>query len=73
MTFSLTSYTDDEKLEIAKQYLLPRQMKEHGITKRSLRLGDEAIRAVARLSPGQPVDYAHRIPVQHRRQIPAGA
>ncbi|MDE6880388.1 MAG: endopeptidase La, partial [Oscillospiraceae bacterium] len=42
----LTSYTDEEKLEIAKQYLLPRQMKEHGITKRSLRLGDEAIRAV---------------------------
>ena len=27
----LTSYTDEEKLQIAKRYLLPRQMKEHGL------------------------------------------
>ncbi len=42
----LTSYMDEEKLEIAKRYLLPKQMKEHGIAKRSLRVSDEAIRAV---------------------------
>ena len=42
----LTSYTDEEKLEIAKRYLLPKQMKEHGISKRSLRVSDEAVRAV---------------------------
>ncbi len=42
----LGSYTDEEKLAIARQYLLPKQMKEHGLTKTSLRLSDEAIRAV---------------------------
>ncbi|MDE7243350.1 MAG: endopeptidase La, partial [Oscillospiraceae bacterium] len=41
----LTSYTDEEKLEIARRYLLPEQMKEHGISKRSLRVSDGAIRA----------------------------
>ena len=42
----LTSYTDEEKLEIAKRYLLPKQMKEHGLKKTALRISDEAIRAV---------------------------
>ena len=42
----LTSYTDEEKLEIAKRYLLPKQMKEHGLKKTALRVGDETIRAV---------------------------
>ena len=42
----LTSYTDEEKLEIAKRYLLPKQMKEHGVKKSALRASDEALRAV---------------------------
>ena len=42
----LTSYTDEEKLEIARRYLLPKQMKEHGLAKSALRVGDDAIRAV---------------------------
>ena len=42
----LTSYTDEEKLQIAKRYLLPKQMKEHGLKKTSLRVSDEAIRAI---------------------------
>lgn len=41
----LTSYTDEEKLEIAKRYLLPKQMKEHGLARSALRVSDEAIRA----------------------------
>ena len=41
----LTSYTDEEKLEIARRYLLPKQMKEHGLTGRVLRVSDGAIRA----------------------------
>ena len=41
----LTSYTDEEKLQIARQYLLPKQMKEHGIAKTALRISDDAIRA----------------------------
>ena len=42
----LTSYTDEEKLQIARRYLLPKQMKEHGIARSALRVSDEAIRAV---------------------------
>ncbi len=42
----LTSYTDEEKLQIARRYLLPKQMKEHGLAKPALRVSDEAIRAV---------------------------
>ena len=42
----LTSYTDEEKLQIARRYLLPKQLKEHGLSKSALRLSDEAIRAV---------------------------
>ena len=41
----LSSYTDEEKLQIARQYLLPKQMKEHGIAKTALRVSDDAIRA----------------------------
>ena len=44
----LGSYTDEEKLQIAKQHLLPRQLKEHGLKKTQLRVGDEAIRAIIR-------------------------
>ena len=40
----LSSYTDEEKLSIAKQYLLPKQRKKHGLKASQLRLGDDAIR-----------------------------
>ncbi len=42
----LTSYTDEEKLQIAKRHLLPKQLKEHGLKKTQLRLSDDAIRRV---------------------------
>jgi ATP-dependent Lon protease len=42
----LTSYTDEEKLQIAKKYLLPKEMKRHGLTKTQLKLTDSAIREV---------------------------
>ncbi len=38
----LTGYTDTEKLNIAKNYLLPRQLEENGLKKSSLRM-DEGI------------------------------
>ena len=41
-----TSYTEEEKVQIAKRYLLPRQMKEHGLKKTQLRLSDDAIRQI---------------------------
>lgn len=39
----LTGYTDAEKLNIAKNYLVPRQIKENGLKKTNLRISDEAI------------------------------
>ena len=44
----LSSYTDEEKIQIAKNHLLPKQMKEHGLKKGVLRIDDEAVRAVIR-------------------------
>lgn len=40
----LGSYTDEEKLMIAKQHLLPKQLKRHGVKRTQLRMTDEAIR-----------------------------
>lgn len=42
----LNSYTDEEKLMIAKDHLLPKQMKMHGIKKSQLRVTDDAIREI---------------------------
>ena len=39
----LTSYTDMEKLEIAKRHLIPKQRKKHGLTARQLKFRDDAI------------------------------
>lgn len=44
----LNSYTDEEKLEIAKQHLLPKQLKEHGLKKSQLRVEEDALRALIR-------------------------
>ncbi len=40
----LNSYTDEEKLQIAKEHLLPKQIKRHGMTRNQLRISDEAVR-----------------------------
>ena len=40
----LPSYTDEEKLQIAKSYLLPKQLKRHGLKKSQVRMTDAAIR-----------------------------
>ena len=42
----LSSYTDEEKVEIARRHLLPKQLKEHGLKKGQLRLSDGALRTV---------------------------
>jgi ATP-dependent Lon protease len=39
----LTSYTDVEKLEIAKRHLIPKQRKKHGLSGSQLKFKDEAI------------------------------
>jgi ATP-dependent Lon protease len=43
---SLSGYTEEEKVHIARRYLLPRQIKEHGLTETALELTDAALRAV---------------------------
>lgn len=42
----LSSYTDEEKVEIARQYLLPKQLKEHGLRKSQMRVSDDTLRAI---------------------------
>ena len=42
----LSSYTDEEKLMIAKNHLLPKQIKKHGLKKAQLRVSDDAIREI---------------------------
>ena len=42
----LSSYTDEEKLQIARRHLLPSEMKRHGLNGRSLRVTDGAIREI---------------------------
>ena len=44
----LGSYTDEEKVQIAKRHLLPKQMAEHGLKKGTLRVGDDVLRAIIR-------------------------
>ena len=42
----LGSYTDEEKVEIARQHLIPKQLKEHGLQKRQLSISDDALRSI---------------------------
>ena len=43
----LAGYSDREKLEIAKRYLAPRQIRENGLTPAQLEVTDDAIRMIA--------------------------
>jgi ATP-dependent Lon protease len=45
---TIPGYTEVEKLHIAKQHLLPKQMKEHGLKKSNLQMRDDAILHVIR-------------------------
>ena len=40
----LNSYTDEEKLQIAKRHLLPKELKRHGLARTQLKVSDGAIR-----------------------------
>ena len=44
----LASYTDEEKLQIAKRHLIPKQRKKHGLKSTQLKFRDEAIREMIR-------------------------
>ena len=42
----LSSYTDEEKVQIAKKHLLPKELKRHGLTKKQLKVSDGALREI---------------------------
>ncbi|HIC96746.1 TPA: endopeptidase La, partial [Candidatus Bipolaricaulota bacterium] len=44
----LPGYSEEEKLQIAKRYLIPKQIKEHGLKDEQLRFSDEALRRIIR-------------------------
>jgi ATP-dependent Lon protease len=59
----ISGYTQDEKVQIARSHLIPKQLKEHAIDPASLTLSDEALRAMVR-------DYTREAGVrQLERQI----
>jgi ATP-dependent Lon protease len=43
---TLPGYTEEEKLEIAKKYQVPRQREEHGLTDEQIAIDDTAIRTI---------------------------
>jgi ATP-dependent Lon protease len=62
---SIPGYTDREKLEIAKNYLVQRQLKEHGLTRKQCQLGPSILEKIIQ-------DYTHEAGVRElERQIGA--
>ena len=45
---TLAGYTEDEKLEIAKRHLLPKQVKNHGLRKGEFQISDDAMQEMIR-------------------------
>ncbi len=45
----LPGYTEEEKLEIARRFLVPKQLEGHGLSGRPIRFSDSAIRSIIRL------------------------
>lgn len=43
---NMTGYTIEEKIEIAKQHLLPKQIKEHGLTDKNIVLGKKQLEKI---------------------------
>ncbi len=42
----LPSYTESEKLQIARRYLVPRQLEEHGLSRQEVKIPDSTLRRV---------------------------
>jgi ATP-dependent Lon protease len=43
-----SGYIEEEKLEIARQFLIPRQIEEHGLDNVSIKLADSAVQGIVR-------------------------
>ncbi len=44
----LTGYTEQEKLQIGRRYLVPRQLKAHGLTAKNVRISSPVLRTIIR-------------------------
>lgn len=42
----LSGYTEDEKLDIVKKFLIPKNLKEHGLNKQQFKISDEQLRKI---------------------------
>lgn len=42
----ISGYTQEEKVQIAKKHLIPKQTKEHGLTKKDITISDKAVKKV---------------------------
>ena len=54
----LPGYTEDEKMHIARQFLIPRQLREHGLTEDNLAITTEALQVLVR-------EYTHEAGVRN--------
>ena len=54
----LPGYTEDEKFHIARQFLVPRQIEEHGLEPDQIRFQDDALRTIIR-------EYTHEAGVRN--------
>ena len=43
----ITGYTIEEKIEIAKNHLIPKQIEDHGLTKKQITFSNEVIETIA--------------------------
>ncbi len=44
----IPGYTEEDKVEIARQYLIPKQLEEHGLTDKNLEISEGSLRGVIR-------------------------
>lgn len=44
----IPGYTEDEKLNIATRYLVPKQIKDNGLTEKEISISDDSIRSIVR-------------------------
>jgi ATP-dependent Lon protease len=47
-TIYLPGYTEEEKVKIAERYLMPKQLKEHGLSKKKLSISENTLRKIIR-------------------------
>ena len=59
---NISSYTEFEKLDIAKNHLIPKELEQHGLTTLQVQLSDEAIMAMIR-------DYTNEAGVRELERV----